>query len=70
MTRQTRREFLYRSLGSVSVLALVPAVAVSSNVHDAAAGEELACLADLAATGRTRPTLEACTRDDAGDTSC
>lgn len=68
MTRQTRREFLYRSLGSVSALALVPAVAVS--VHDGEAGEELACLADLAATGRTRPTLEACTRDDAGGTSC
>jgi hypothetical protein len=68
MARQTRREFLYRSLGSLSALALVPA-AVSTRGRDDAGGE-IACLADLAAAGRTRPTLEACTRDDAGGTSC
>lgn len=69
MTRQTRREFLSRSLSSVSALALVPAT-VAVSAHGAARGEEISCLADLAATGRVRPTLEACTRDDAGGTSC
>jgi hypothetical protein len=68
MARQTRREFLYRSLGSLSAVALGSAAA--ANAHGQDAEHEVSCLADLAATGHVRPTLEACTRDDAGGISC